>query len=71
MATNSFIDNIIIKEKDLLAIKKAKKTPNKLDSIHVDFKDVTNKEEIEKKFKNFLKKYVQKINYMIYNNHQI
>lgn len=54
MATNSFIDNIIIEEKDLLSvIEKAKKTPNKLNSIHVDFKDVTNKEEIEKMFKNF------------------
>ncbi len=54
MATSSFIDNIIIEEKDLLsAIEKAKKTPNKLDSIHVDSKDVTNKEEIEKIFKNF------------------
>lgn len=54
MATSSFIDNIIIKEKDLLlAIEKAKKTSGKLDSIHVDSKDVTNKEEIEKMFKNF------------------
>lgn len=72
MATSSFIDNIIIEEKDLLSvIEKAKKTPNKLNSIHVDSKDVTNKEEIEKMFKNFPKKYVQKINYMIYNNYQI
>lgn len=54
MATSSFIDNIIIEEKDLLsAIEKAKKTSNKLDSIHVDSKDVTSKEEIEKIFKNF------------------
>lgn len=62
MATSSFIDNIIIEEKDLLsAVEKAKKTSNKLNSIHVDSKDVTSKEEIEKIFKKFSKSMYKKL----------